>query len=162
MALIWGELKRRKVVKVAVAYAIVGWILVEVSSTVFPVLQIPDWAIALVTMLIILGFPVALILSWAYDLTPQGIERTKSVPLSESPTKVSGRRFYFVIIGVLVVAGAFLAVDRFMLNTAGPFAGAEIDPASFDPALGEAPPGAAEESEPAPPAVEKERREVLP
>ena len=162
MASIWDELKRRKVVKVAVAYAIVGWILVEVSSTVFPVLQIPDWAIALVTMLIILGFPIALILSWAYDLTPRGIERTKSAPLSESATKVSGRKFNFVIIGVLVIAVALLAVDRFMLDTGGPFAGADIDPASFDPALLEAPPTAAEETEPAPPAVEEERREVLP
>ena len=124
MASVWQELKRRNVVKVAAAYAIVGWILVEVSSTVFPVLQIPDWAVALVTMLLLLGFPVALILSWAYDLTPQGIERTKSVPVSESITKVTGRKLDFVIIGVLAIAVTFFAVDRFVLDTAGPFDGA--------------------------------------
>ena len=67
-----GELRRRNVVKVAVAYVIVGWILVEVSSTVFPIVQLPDWTVTLVTMLLLLGFPVALILSWAYELTPEG------------------------------------------------------------------------------------------
>ena len=71
MASVWSELRRCNVVKVAVAYAIVGWLLIEVTSTVFPVLQIPDWVIALVTMLLLLGFPLALILSWAYELTPE-------------------------------------------------------------------------------------------
>ena len=137
MASVWGELKRRNVVKVAVAYAIVGWLLVEVSSTVFPVLQIPDWAIAFVTMLLILGFPVALILSWAYELTPDGMERTKAVPMSESITKVTGRKLDFVIIGVLAIAVAFFAVERFVLDTAGPFAGADIDPASLEVVLDE-------------------------
>ncbi len=116
MTSFFGELRRRNVVKVAVAYAIVGWILVEISSTVFPVLQIPDWAIALVTMLLILGFPVALILSWAYDLTPQGIERTKSVPLSESITKVTGRKLDFTIIGLLVLAVGFLVFNYVLID----------------------------------------------
>ena len=70
MASVWGELKRRNVVKVAVAYTIVGWLLIEVATTVFPLLQLSDWAATLVAMLLILGFPVALILSWAYELTP--------------------------------------------------------------------------------------------
>ncbi len=84
MASVWGELKRRNVVKVAVAYAIVGWLLIEVASVMGPALNLPDWAISLVAFFLILGFPIALILSWAYELTPDGMERTKSVPAPES------------------------------------------------------------------------------
>ena len=110
MASVWGELIRRNVVKVAVAYAIVGWLLIEVTSTVFPLVQLPDWTATFVAMLILVGFPIALILSWAYELTPDGMERTKSAPLSESITKVTGRKLDFVIIGVLAIAVAFFAV----------------------------------------------------
>ncbi len=159
MASVWGELKRRNVVKVAVAYAIVGWLLVEVSSTVFPVLQIPDWAVAFVTMLLILGFPVALILSWAYELTPDGMERTKGVPLSDSITKVTGRTLDFVIIGLMAVGIVFLVVENYVLDTAGPFAGANIDPASLEVVL-DAPPTAV--AEPTPSVSVEEQREVLP
>ena len=153
MASVWGELKRRNVVKVAVAYAIVGWLLIEVASTVFPVLQIPEWSIALVTMLLLMGFPLALILSWAYELTPQGIERAESVPLSESITKVTGRKLDFVIIGLMAVGIVFLVVDNYLPESA-PFAGAEIDPASLEPVL--------DEPTPSPPIVVEEQREVLP
>ncbi len=69
MASVWGELKRRNIVKVAVAYAIVGWILVEVSSVLGPALNLPDWVTTFVAFILILGFPVALLLSWAYELT---------------------------------------------------------------------------------------------
>ncbi len=65
MASVWGELKRRNVVKVAVAYAIVGWLLIEVSSTVLPTFQSPEWVLQTITFVIVLGFPLALILSWA-------------------------------------------------------------------------------------------------
>ena len=117
MTSFFGELRRRNVVKVAVAYAIVGWLLVDVSSTVFPVLQIPDWAIALVTMLLILGFPIALILSWAYELTPEGVKKTKSVPLSESITNVTGNKLNYVVTSLLALAVLFLlAKDYVLLN----------------------------------------------
>ncbi len=158
MTSFFGELRRRNVVRVAVAYAIVGWILVEVSSTVFPILQLPDWTVILVTMLLILGFPVALILSWAYDLTPQGVVRADQVPLSEGITKVTGRKFDFVIIGLLVLAVGFMFVDNY-LPESGPFAGAEIDPASLEVELDEPPSIAVK----AAPAIEEEaQRDVLP
>ena len=86
MASIWKELKRRKVVKVAVAYAVVGWLLVEVSSTVFPIVALPDWAVTFVTMLILLGFPLAIVLSWAYELTPEGLKRDRDVHRSKPIT----------------------------------------------------------------------------
>ena len=120
MTSFFGELKRRNVVKVAVAYAIVGWLLIEVTSTVFPVLQIPDWAIALVTMLLILGFPIALILSWAYEITPEGMKRSHEIQATESITHVTGRKIDFVIIGVLAIAVAFFAVERFVLVEEAP------------------------------------------
>ena len=89
---LWGELKRRNVVKVAIAYAIVGWLLVEVSSTVFPLVQLPDWTATFVTMLVLLGFPLALILSWAYELTPEGMKRSHEVEATESISHVTGRK----------------------------------------------------------------------
>ncbi len=92
MASVWGELKRRNVVKVAVAYAIVGWLLIEVTSTVFPLVQLPDWTATFVAMLILVGFPIALILSWAYELTPEGMKRSHEVSATEfgsTPTATS-------------------------------------------------------------------------
>jgi len=67
----FSELKRRNVYKVAVAYAVVGWLLIQVATQVFPFLEIPNWAIRLVILLTTLGFPVALIIAWAFELTPE-------------------------------------------------------------------------------------------
>ncbi len=103
MASVWGELKRRNVVRVAVAYAIVVWVLVEVTATVFPILQLPEWTVTLVTMLLLLGFPVALFLSWAYELTPEGIKKEKDVDRSQSFTHLTGRKLDFVIIAFLAI-----------------------------------------------------------
>ncbi len=90
MASVWAELKRRNVVKVAAAYAMVGWLLVEVASTVLPTFEAPQWALQSITFVIILGFPLAVVLAWAYDLTPSGIERAKHVEssdeISQNPT----------------------------------------------------------------------------
>lgn len=110
----WEELKRRNVVKVAVAYAIVGWLLVQVAATFFPVLQLPGWSVTFVAGLVILGFPLALVLSWAYELTPDGMEQTKAVPLAESITRVTGSKLNFLIIGVLLIAVVFFVVERFV------------------------------------------------
>jgi len=79
----FAELKRRKVYRVAVGYAIVGWLLIQIATQVFPFFEIPMWVVRLVIVLLVLGFPVALLLSWAFDLTPEGIRRTDD--LDESP-----------------------------------------------------------------------------
>ena len=71
MASVWGELKRRNVVKVAVAYAVVGWLLVQIADVFFPALQLPEWTVSFVTVLLILGFPITLIMAWAYEMTPK-------------------------------------------------------------------------------------------
>ncbi len=83
MASVWGELRRRNVVKVAVAYAIVAWLLVEVASVLLPTFEAPDWIMQVFTFLVIVGFPLALIFAWAYELTPEGIRADKGA-VSES------------------------------------------------------------------------------
>ena len=99
----FGELKRRHVYRVAVAYALVGWALIEGIAQVFPIFEIPNWLTRLIVLLIVLGFPVALVLAWIFDITPQGFKRTESVDLAP-PTKIAPtRRLNFVIIGVLLL-----------------------------------------------------------
>ena len=78
------ELKQRNVYKVGIAYALVGWLLMQIASQIFPFFEIPNWAVRLVVLLLIIGFPVALILAWAFDLTPEGIKRAADVNLSKS------------------------------------------------------------------------------
>jgi TolB-like protein len=73
----FAELKRRKVHRVAIAYAVAAWLLIQIATQVFPFFEIPNWAVRLVVLLLVLGFPIALILSWIFDLTPQGIRRTE-------------------------------------------------------------------------------------
>src|SRR6266849_9579813 len=72
----FGELKRRNVYKVAVAYGVVGWLLVQVATQVFPFLEIPNWVVRLVIALVVIGFPIALTIAWAFEATPEGIKRT--------------------------------------------------------------------------------------
>jgi TolB-like protein/Flp pilus assembly protein TadD len=125
---LFNELKRRNVVRVAAAYAVVAWLLIEVSDTIFPRLGLPEWSVTLVIALVALGFPLALFLSWAYELTPAGVKRTEEVPLEKSVTRFTGRKLDFVIIGVLVVALGWFAWDRFV---AGGGATAEAREASI-------------------------------
>ena len=77
MALL-AELRRRSVIRGAIAYAVVAWLLIDITSTVFPVLKLPTWSVTPVTVLLLVGFPVALILAWAYELTPAGVRREKA------------------------------------------------------------------------------------
>jgi len=116
MASVWGELKRRNVVRVAIAYAIVSWLLIEVSTTTFPMLNLPGWAATLVTVLLLIGFPVAVIFAWAYELTPEGLKKEKDIERSESITHATGRNLDFVIIAMLVVALGYFGYDKFILN----------------------------------------------
>jgi len=133
MTSFFGELRRRNVVKVAVAYAIVGWVLVEIAATVFPVFQMPEWTVVFVTMLLILGFPIALILSWAYEITPEGMKRSHEVPAPESITHVTGRKIDFAIIGALVLALGFV-VYSYVLED-GPNDAPEVAFAESEPGV---------------------------
>jgi TolB-like protein/Tfp pilus assembly protein PilF len=114
MASVWGELKRRNVVRVAVAYAIAAWLLIEITATTFPILKLPDWSVTLVTVLVLIGFPLALILAWAFELTPEGIKKEKDVDRSESITHVTGRKLDFAIIGVLAITVVYFVAEKFI------------------------------------------------
>src|SRR5437667_1830555 len=83
-----GELKRRNVYKVAVAYAVVGWLVVQIATQVFPFFEIPNWAVRLVVLLIVIGFPIALVIAWAFEATPEGIKRTE---VADAMPAASGR-----------------------------------------------------------------------
>src|SRR6266404_2163974 len=81
----FGELKRRNVYKVAVAYIVAGWALSQGIAQVFPVFDVPNWVIRLIVLLIIIGFPIALVLAWAFELTPEGLKRTEDADLAAQP-----------------------------------------------------------------------------
>ncbi len=110
------ELKRRNVYRIGVAYAIVTWLFLQVIDIVAPIFDLPDSAPKLVLTLLAIGFPVALIFAWAYEITPDGIKREAEVDRSQSITNRTGRRLDSLIIGVLVVAVGILLVDKFMLS----------------------------------------------
>jgi TolB-like protein/Flp pilus assembly protein TadD len=111
-----GELKRRNVVKVGAAYLIVAWLLIQVASTVLPTFDAPRWAVQTLTFVVILGFPVALVLAWVYELTPEGIKRTVDVPAPQSITPATGQKLNYVIIGGLAVLLAFVVLDSYVLE----------------------------------------------
>jgi TolB-like protein len=117
VANLFTELKRRNVFRVGAAYAIVAWLLVEVASVVLPTFEAPDWVMKVFTFLLILGFPVALIFAWAFELTPEGIKREAAVAPDESITHVTGRKLDFAIIGLLLVAVIFLVFDNYVLES---------------------------------------------
>jgi len=103
----FAELKRRNVYKVAVAYAVVGWLLVQVATQVFPFFEIPNWAVRLVVLAIVIGFPVALVIAWAFELTPQGLKRTEDVDLAAQGSRKSHAWIYIVIVGAAFSIGLF-------------------------------------------------------
>src|SRR5437667_2078044 len=104
----FAELKRRNVYKVAVAYTIVGWLLVQVATQVFPFLEIPNWIVRLVIALVVIGFPIALVIAWAFEATPQGIKRTESAQPSLATIREKARAWiYIVIIGAVLSIGLF-------------------------------------------------------
>src|SRR5437762_14033470 len=112
----FAELKRRNVYKVAIAYSVVTWLLMQVASQIFPFFEIPNWAVRLVVLLLIIGFPVAVILAWAFELTPEGIKRAEDVDVSKSITRKTGRKLDFFIIAVLLVVIAALLFQRLHPN----------------------------------------------
>ncbi|MEM6512908.1 MAG: hypothetical protein AAF660_07845 [Pseudomonadota bacterium] len=106
------ELKRRNVFRVGIAYIVVSWLIVQVVDTIVEPLSLPDWLPAVVIVLLLVGFPIALLFAWAFELTPEGVKRTQDVDLTESVTADTGRKLNLTIIGALLVALAFFAFDR--------------------------------------------------
>jgi TolB-like protein/Tfp pilus assembly protein PilF len=104
-----SELKRRNVYKVAAAYAVVGWLIVQVATQVFPFFEIPNWAIRLVVLLIVIGFPIALVIAWAFESSPKGIDRTMVADALHRHSR--GKAWIYV-----VIIGALLSVALFFLG----------------------------------------------
>jgi TolB-like protein/Tfp pilus assembly protein PilF len=110
----FGELKRRNVFRVGIAYLIASWLTLQVVDVVAPILELPNWISRSILLFLAVGFVVSVILAWAYELTPEGVKREKDVDRSRSITPETGRKLDFMIIGVLAIALAFFALDRFV------------------------------------------------
>jgi TolB-like protein len=102
------ELKRRNVFRVGVAYLLFSWVIIQVTDTVGPALKLPEWTLALVTWICIVGFPLAIFFAWAFELTPQGIKAEKDVDRSQSITPGTGRKINYVVIALLLIGIAIL------------------------------------------------------
>ncbi len=100
-------------------YLIVGWLLLQISDTLAPALRLPEWIHSAVAFLVILGFPIALIFAWAFELTPEGLKKEKDVDRSQSVTHVTGRKLDFIIIGLMAVALVYFSLDKFIARPAG-------------------------------------------
>src|SRR5882724_11690737 len=110
------ELKRRNVVRMAGLYLVGAWLLVQVAGTVLPMFGAPDWLPRTVMILLAIGFLPALIFSWVFELTPQGLKRDEDVPPEESIAPQTARRMNRIIIAVLVLALGYFAFDKFVLT----------------------------------------------
>ena len=111
-----AELKRRNVFKVGVAYAIVSWLIVQVISTIHNPLHLPDWFDTVVIVLLIIGFILAIILAWAYELTPEGLKPTKEVESDQSITRQTGRKLNTLVMLLMGVVLVFIVIDQYFLH----------------------------------------------
>ncbi len=128
----FAELKRRNVYKVAVAYAVAGWALAQGIAQVFPVFDIPNWAVRLIVLVIVIGFPVALVIAWAFELTPEGLKRTEDVDPAASAHQPKKRTWIFVvIIGGAISLGLFL-LGRYSATTTAALPAKSIAVLPFD------------------------------
>src|SRR5437660_1721465 len=114
----FAELKRRNVYKVAVAYAVVGWVIAQIATQIFPFLEIPNWVVRLVIVLIAIGFPIALVIAWAFEATPEGIKRTQDVDLAGERVPKKHTWIYVVVIGAAFSIGLFFVGRYSVRNTA--------------------------------------------
>jgi TolB-like protein/Tfp pilus assembly protein PilF len=110
---LFSELKRRNVYKVAVAYAVASWLLIQIATQVFPFFEIPNWAVRLVVLILIAGFPVALVFSWAFEITPEGIKRESEIESDASIAHHTGRKIIWITMVLAVAAAGLLAFQFF-------------------------------------------------
>src|SRR6516162_11788939 len=123
----FSELKRRNVYKFAVAYLVASWLLIQIATQVFPFFEIPNWAVRLVVLILILGFPAALIFSWAFEITPEGIKRESEIKSDKSITRKTGRKLVGITV-VLAVIAASLFVFQLVRPKAEPQKSAASQP----------------------------------
>src|SRR6266516_3286800 len=103
----FSELQRRNVYKVAIAYGVVAWLLIQVATQVFPFFEIPNWAVQLVVLVMVIGFPIALVLSWAFEITPEGIKREEEV--DRRVVRKTGRKLTALVVVFAALATGLMA-----------------------------------------------------
>lgn len=108
----FAELKRRNVVRVGIAYAVIGWILAQIAEFAFENFGAPDWVLKSVVVVILLGLPLALFFAWAFEITPEGVKREEDVDRTKSVAPSTGRKLDFIIIGTLVIALGYFILER--------------------------------------------------
>ena len=113
-----AELKRRNVIRVAVAYAVIAWVIAQIAELAFDSFDAPSWVLKSVLVILALGFPLAVFFAWAFELTPEGVKKQAEVDSSKSITQSTGRKLDYLIIAVLAIAVGMLLVDKFVLQDA--------------------------------------------
>ena len=116
----FAELKRRNVYKVAVAYAVVAWLLIQAASILFPTFEAPGWVMKVFVTVIAAGFPIALLIAWAFEMTPEGMKRTENVAPDERIPQWSSRKFAALIVSIALLAAALLSFQMFRSNSISP------------------------------------------
>ena len=111
-----SELRRRNVFRVAIAYVIIAWLILQVGDILAPILRLDEWVNSALAFFLILGFPIALVFAWAFEITPGGLKKEREVDRTESVTHITGRKLDYLIIAVLAVALGFFAFDKFVLD----------------------------------------------
>ena len=135
-----SELRRRNVFRVAIAYVVIAWVILEAGDVLAPALHLPEWVVSALVFFLVLGFPAALVFAWAFELTPEGIKLEKDVDRSKSITHITGRKIDYLIIGVLALALTVFAFDKWVLE---PSRDAELVQATTEAVTEQASPAAA-------------------
>ena len=115
---LFNELKRRNVIKVAIAYIVTAWLVMQIADVILNNVDAPDWVFYVTLLLLGIGFPFAIIFAWAFELTPNGLKREYEVDRTRSITRHTGRKLSFIIIGVMAVALSYFAYDKLVLSKA--------------------------------------------
>jgi adenylate cyclase len=130
----FSELKRRNVYKVAVAYLVVAWLVIQAASILLPTFDAPSWAMKVIVLLLVLGFPAALIFSWAFEITPEGIVRETEVEATKSITRKTGRKIVAITTVLAVIAAGLFVFQLLRTRSTSAFAGPSADRSSSLPA----------------------------
>jgi hypothetical protein len=109
-----AELKRRNIFRVGIAYAVVAWLLLQIADILFQILELPNWTAKLLLAFLAIGLPIALLLAWAFELTPEGIKKESDVQRSSVATHRPDRRFNWIMVALVAIAVLIYAWDKFL------------------------------------------------
>ncbi len=116
----FAELKRRNVVRVGIAYVVVGWLLAQVGEFAAEHFGAPDWVLKIFVLFLILGLPLVLVFAWAFEVTPEGLKLERHVDREKSITMQTGRKLEFIVIVVMAIALMYMVADKFVGKPAAP------------------------------------------